>query len=216
MSAITASASDIRPPAPSPCSARKPISSAMFWATPHSALPTRKMHDRQLQDALAAVEVAGLAVQRGADRRGQQVDRDDPGQQVLRGGTRRRWSAAPYSTMVWSSVARNIPSISPDMTTRICRCVRRRSGPRRAGGLSGSAASGIAARRLTAGATAGSGSVVMSSTRLRAGWTASARFAVGDQPLEQLDEQGRDRPPASRPSPQRAPAAAAAREASRA
>ena len=43
MSPITAIATTMSPPAPSPCIARNPISSAMFWLIPHSAEPTRKM-----------------------------------------------------------------------------------------------------------------------------------------------------------------------------
>ncbi len=41
-SATIAWASTIRPPPPSPCSARNAISSIMFWARPHSAEPIRK------------------------------------------------------------------------------------------------------------------------------------------------------------------------------
>ena len=42
MSPMIASAPTISPPAPSPCSARKPISSPMFCEIPQSAEPTRK------------------------------------------------------------------------------------------------------------------------------------------------------------------------------
>ena len=43
MSPITANVVTIKPPAPSPCSARKAISCTMLWATPQSAEPTRKI-----------------------------------------------------------------------------------------------------------------------------------------------------------------------------
>ena len=43
MSPTTAIVVTSRPPAPSPWSARKPISSVMFWAIPQSAEPTRKI-----------------------------------------------------------------------------------------------------------------------------------------------------------------------------
>ncbi len=42
-SPITANAIDIRPPAPSPCTARKPINSVMFCAAPESVEPIRKV-----------------------------------------------------------------------------------------------------------------------------------------------------------------------------
>jgi len=43
MSPMIESAPTINPPAPSPCSARKPISSSMFWESPHRAEPIRKI-----------------------------------------------------------------------------------------------------------------------------------------------------------------------------
>ena len=43
MSPTTASVTTIRPPAPSPCSARNAISSAIDWESPQSAEPIRKI-----------------------------------------------------------------------------------------------------------------------------------------------------------------------------
>jgi hypothetical protein len=40
MSAMIVSASEKRPPAPSPCTARNAASSHIDWANPHSADPT--------------------------------------------------------------------------------------------------------------------------------------------------------------------------------
>ena len=67
-------------------------------------------------NGLAAVHVAELAVQRRRRRRSQQVGRHDPeiGGRGRRG--RRRSSAARSRRMVWSSAARNMPSISAPKT----------------------------------------------------------------------------------------------------
>ena len=67
-----------RPPAPRPWTARKAISWFIDSDSPDSTEPIRKIDDRGLEDALAAVEVADLAVQRGRRGRGQQVRGDDP------------------------------------------------------------------------------------------------------------------------------------------
>ena len=57
---------------------RKPISSRHVLAEPAERRADQEEHDRDLQDELAAVEVAELAVERAGDRRGQQVRGDDP------------------------------------------------------------------------------------------------------------------------------------------
>ena len=69
-------------------------------------------HDRRLQHDLAAVEVAELPVERPGDRRGEQVRGHDP-REVLRARRgRRRSSAARSTTIVWSSDASRMTSIS--------------------------------------------------------------------------------------------------------
>ena len=56
---------------------------------------------------------------------------------VMTHDSRLLWRKSPtmvgsaVDTIVWSSAARNIPIISPDMITKICRCVK----PSLAGGL---------------------------------------------------------------------------------
>jgi len=54
----------------------------MFCAIPHSAEPIRKITIAPLQQALASVEIAELAVERADDRRGEEVGGHDP-RQVL-------------------------------------------------------------------------------------------------------------------------------------
>ena len=70
----------IRPPAPSPCTARKPISCPMSWAMPLRRGADQEDHDRGEEDALAAVHVAELAPDRGGGGGGERVGGDDPGE----------------------------------------------------------------------------------------------------------------------------------------
>ena len=79
MSAISAIAVTIRPPAPIPCTARHETSQVIELASPHSADASDEERGAQLEDALAAEQVAELAGQRRRDRVGDQVRRDDPG-----------------------------------------------------------------------------------------------------------------------------------------
>ena len=74
--------------------------------------------DREQEQLLAPVEVAELSVDRGGDRRGDQVRRGDPGLdgQAVRSSAMVRIDVA---TMDWSRAARNIPSRRPERMVRI-------------------------------------------------------------------------------------------------
>ena len=120
MSPMVASASGMMPPAPIPWNARKAASSYIDWARPHSADPITKipidamsrrlrpkMSDSLPNSGVAIVEVIRNAVvtQACADRPFKSLP------MVL----------MAVATIVWSSDARNMPSISPDKMVRICR-----------------------------------------------------------------------------------------------
>ena len=90
---MIACARTMSPPPPRPCSVRKAMSSPMPWRLPAQHRADEEDDDRRLEDALAAVEVAELAVDRRRDRRGQQVAGDDPGELIEAaelGGDRRQ------------------------------------------------------------------------------------------------------------------------------
>src|ERR1700722_217687 len=127
---MIAKASESRPPPPIPCRPRKAISSKMFLESPQSALAIRNSTmaswNSRLRPyrspALPQIGVEAVLASRYA---------------VMTHDSRLLWWKSPtivgraVDTMVWSSEARNIPIISPDMITRICRCVK----PSLAGGL---------------------------------------------------------------------------------
>jgi hypothetical protein len=77
-SPIAAWAETIRPPPPSPCTARKAISSVMPLRLPAQRGAGQEQHERRLQHDLAAVQVAELAVQRRHRGHRQQVRGHDP------------------------------------------------------------------------------------------------------------------------------------------
>ena len=89
-------------------------------------------------------------------------------------------------TMVWSSVARNMPSISPDMMIRIWRCEN--VGLDLVGARADSAGSWSGTSRE--GRREGRNDSVVTRPPGCGRWQASTPFALGDQPLEQFDQQG--------------------------
>src|SRR3954451_12790028 len=114
--------SAIRPPTPSPCTVRKPISSPMFWLKPLASDPARKIpiaawnmilrpyrSDSLPQIGVDAVEASSV------DETTQDSCSWPPSSPTMVGNA--------VATMVWDSAARSIPSISPVSTVRICRCV---------------------------------------------------------------------------------------------
>ena len=82
MSPMIACAPTISPPAPIPCSARKPISSPIDWLSPASIEPARKIRIAARNSGLAPVHVPELPVERRRDGRGEQVRGHDPGEMV--------------------------------------------------------------------------------------------------------------------------------------
>ncbi len=85
----------ISPPPPSPCTARKAMSSVMVWLKPRQRRPDHEDDDGGLEEGLAPVLVAQLPPQWRRDGRRQQVGRDHPGQvrppvQVAHDGGQRR------------------------------------------------------------------------------------------------------------------------------
>ncbi len=78
-SAISAVAVTIRPPAPMPWTARQRDQPGHAAASPHSAEADDEDRRAELEDQLAAEQVAELAGEHRRDRVGQQVRRDHPG-----------------------------------------------------------------------------------------------------------------------------------------
>ena len=81
MSPMIARASDIRPPAPMPWKARNAASSYIDMAMPTGQRADQEDRDRRQVHRLAAEDVGELAVQRGRERRCDQVGRGGPGLQ---------------------------------------------------------------------------------------------------------------------------------------
>ena len=117
MSPTTAWMSTISPPAPSPCTRAEgdQLGHALRQAAQRRA--DQEQHDRALEDALAPVEVAELAVQRGDRGLREQVGARRP----TRGGRARRGRrtivGSAVATIVWSSAASSSTSIRPANTT---------------------------------------------------------------------------------------------------
>jgi hypothetical protein len=115
MSPMMACAPTIRPPAPMPCSARKPINSAIVWLSPASIDPARKI-------TIAAWNT-GLRPYMSPNFPYSGVEIVDASRYEVT--THDRWFSPPRSptmvgraveTIVWSSAARNMPSISAAKT----------------------------------------------------------------------------------------------------
>src|SRR4051794_27233618 len=113
--------SAIRPPTPSPCTVRKPISSPMFWLKPLASEPARKMPIAAWNmilrpyrsESLPQIGVEAVEASRVAETT-QDSCSWPPSSPTMVGSA--------VATMVWDRAATSIPSISPVSTVRICRC----------------------------------------------------------------------------------------------
>src|SRR3954466_8809649 len=80
MSAMIVCAREIKPPPPSPCSARARMSASIVGARAQAIDPATKIAMPASSVTSTPVNVAELAVERHHGRRGEGVGGDDPGQ----------------------------------------------------------------------------------------------------------------------------------------